>query len=244
MSDNINQPLSRLMAAVRKSKMYKDARETAGNIAMKTLDCAAQTTSKANKHYVAMRKKYDEDEYNNIVEKLDQAQQHKDYGRVSNISELGSKSVKTQSISDTIENLPMDTVIIPNYRIIKHSHLSEIAKSETLNESIVCLIEIPGVKSSSIELTFFYSEMTICAKKHYPVGLGNNNKSNENVSQCLAGNTQYGTIACKIQLPINVNEPHKVETNYTDGVLSVLIPTTQYIEPVILKYKKSRSKNI
>ena len=243
MSDDINQPLSRLMAAVSKSKMYKDAKKTAGTIAMKTLDCAANTTSKANKHYVAMRKKYDEDEYNKISDKLDQAEHNKDSGRVSNITHVPNGPNKNQLIPDTIVNLPMDTVIIPNYRIIKHSHVSEIAKSETLNESIVCLIEIPGVKSSSIELTFFYSEMTISAKKQYPAGLGDN-KPNQNVSQCLAGNTQYGTIACKIQLPINVNEPHKVETNYTDGVLSILIPTTQYIEPVILKYKKSRSKNI
>ena len=45
-------------------------------------------------------------------------------------------------------------------------------------------------------------------------------------------------------MPINVNEPHNVQTNYSDGILIVSIPTNSYIEPVILKYKKTKSKNI
>ena len=105
------------------------------------------------------------------------------------------------------------------------------------------LAEIAGVKSSTIELTFYYSEMIISAKKQYPTGLGDTKVDNI-ISESIVGDTQYGGIRCKIQLPVNVNEPHKVETNYIDGILVVSIPTNSYIEPVVLKYKKSRSKNI
>ena len=98
------------------------------------------------------------------------------------------------------------------------------------------------LKSTSIELQFYYSEMTITGKKLCPYNI--EQKCNGVIDESIHGNTYYGNISYKIQLPINVNDPHRVETQYLDGVLVVCIPTTDYIEPVVIKHKKSRSKNI
>jgi len=262
MSDAENKTLSRLMSAVGKSKIYKDTSKMVENIAYKTVECAAKTTTKASKHYVKMMKKYDDDSVSQDGVSQDTVKIHPTiihdmhYPR----NALGAQHPQQDALCNTGDTIGhpdayirmnnecasdmIDSVIIPKYRIVKRSELPKLAEStETLNQSIICYIELPGVRSSTIELTFYYSEMTISAKKNYPIGLGNK-KHDSIISESIIGNTQYGDIVCKLQLPLNVNEPHKVETNYIDGVLIVSIPTMQYIEPIVVKYKKSRSKNI
>lgn len=249
MSDVENKTLSRLMSVVGKSKIYKDTSKIVENIAYKTVECAAKTTTKASKHYVKMMKKYD-DEDNVLQDNV------KIHSAIANDTDCHQKRVVCNTgdpIGRSDANIQMnnqctsdviDSVIIPKYRIVKRSELPKLAEStETINQSIICYIELPGVRSSTIELTFYYSEMTISAKKQYPIGLGSK-KHDSIISESIVGNTQYGDITCKLQLPLNVNEPHKVETNYIDGVLIVSIPTMQYIEPIVVKYKKSRTKNI
>jgi len=233
--DGENKTLSRLMCAVSKSKIYKDTSKAVQKIADQTVTAAA---AKASKHYTTMRKKYDEE--NDILTTADTCQQPPQ--RVNKQHNAPPAVVPTPAVVPVIDTSKMiDGQIIPKYRIIKKTDLTIL--NDTTNQSIVCFIEIPGVKSSTIEMAFFYSEMVISAKKSYPNGLGD--KQNDAVvSESIVGDTQYGDISCKIQLPVNVNEPHKVETNYTDGVLAVYIPMNSYIEPVVLKYKKSRSKNI
>lgn len=242
-----NKTLSRLMSAVGKSKIYKDTTSLVENMAYKTVECAAKTTTKASKHYVKMMKKYDEeideDSKNNVKQQHVRNDIHDDkhHDKDNSKNILNSQLLDTQNC-DQINNI--DSKIIPKYRIVQRSELPKPTDSaETLNQSIICYIELPGVRSSTIELTFYYSEMKISAKKQYPIGLGCK-KHDSIISESIVGNTQYGDIECKLQLPLNVNEPHKVETNYIDGVLIVSIPTMQYIEPIVVKYKKSRSKNI
>jgi len=241
--DGENKTLSRLMCAVSKSKIYKDTSKVVQKIADQTVTAAA---AKASKHYTTMRKKYDEE--NDILTTTadTSCQQPPSPPQPQRVNKQHNApppaGVPTPAVVPVIDTSKMiDGQIIPKYRIIKKTDLTIL--NDTTNQSIVCFIEIPGVKSSTIEMAFFYSEMVISAKKSYPNGLGD--KQNDAVvSESIVGDTQYGDISCKIQLPVNVNEPHKVETNYTDGVLAVYIPMNSYIEPVVLKYKKSRSKNI
>ena len=233
--DGENKTLSRLMCAVSKSKIYKDTSKVMQKMADQTVTAAA---AKASKHYTTMRKKYDE-ENEILTTTADTPCQQPQRVNKQHIAPPAVPVIVPAGVNDTCKMI--DGQIIPKYRIIKKTDLTIL--NDTTNQSIVCFIEIPGVKSSTIEMAFFYSEMVISAKKSYPNGMGD--KQNDAVvSESIVGDTQYGDISCKIQLPVNVNEPHKVETNYTDGVLAVYIPMNSYIEPVVLKYKKSRSKNI
>ena len=233
-----NKTLSRLMSAVGKTKIYKDTSKVVQGLAVKTVDCAARTTTTASKHYMMMKKKYDEDE---LTEQEIASTTAERRGEADCLPDPlpGNQPCGVQT--NCYNNESIEAAIVPKYRIIKKTDVA--ISNDTTNQSIVCYIEMAGVKSSTIELTFYYSEMLISGKKQYPSGLGDTSTANI-ISESIVGNTQYGVINCKIQLPINVNEPHKVETNYADGVLIVSIPTNSYIEPVVLKYKKSRSKNI
>jgi len=215
--------------------VFSDLDNIVQDMAVKTVDCAARTSSTASKHYMMMKKKYNEEDDQAASETTSDTTEHALNSRTNH------QAIRNDDIAGVMHDESIGGVIVPKYRIIKKTDVA--ISNDTTNQSIVCYIEMAGVKSSTIELTFYYSEMSISAKKQYPNGLGDI-KMESIISESIVGNTQYGVINCKIQLPINVNEPHKVETNYTDGVLIVSIPTNSYIEPVVLKYKKSRSKNI
>lgn len=216
-----NKTLSRLMAAVSKSKIYKDTSKAMQDMAEKTVECAVKTTSHAQKHYKIIKKKYDDDIRETSVQSM------------SYINKINS--------SNNVTNESIEQKLVPKYRIVKQTLLDpNIQEMSSSNQLINLYIEIPGVKSSTIELKFYYSEMTIIGKKMCPYNI--NQKCNGTIDESIVGNTLYGNLEYTIQLPINVNEPRKVETQYIDGVLIVSIPTTEYIEPIIVKHKRSRSK--
>ena len=112
----------------------------------------------------------------------------------------------------------------PKYRIIKNKR-----------GDLICLVEIPGVKSNSIVMSFYYADMTIRASKLQPY-------DESELTQSIIGNTQYGDISCVIRLPSVVDNPSKVLCDYVDGILTVTIPHSHSAKPTVVRYKKSKSR--
>lgn len=182
---NHSQSLSRLISAVGKSKICKDALVMVATTASNKLNGFASNSQ--------------------------------------NVDEKEAQSGSTESKQPSDENIINSEQETPKYRIIKNKQ-----------EDLICLIEMPGVKSNSIVMSFYYSDMTIKATKLPPY-------DNE-LTQSIIGNTQYGDINCVIRLPSVVDNPSRVLCDYADGVLAITIPYSHSAKPIVVKYKKSKSR--
>lgn len=131
-----------------------------------------------------------------------------------------------------------------------------------LKHSVKIYIELPGVASDSIHMSFFMSDLIIRATKPRPYGsdiVNEEDRSDDLVpppavppaavpgasvdAPAIMGNMKYGSIYCVINLPIIVNCDKDIAYNYANGILKITIPKACIQDPVVIKYKK-RSKHV
>lgn len=179
------------------------------------------------------------------------------------------------NVSNTTNRLKKNVNNVLNGKYWKESNNANINE---LNYSIVednkklykIYIELPGVLSESINMSFYMHDLIITAIKPTPSGIKifnlpsesnfdeesstgpsgsspSSSSSDSSYKNCdkqdkkITGNMKYGSIHSIIQLPVIVTSHNNIQYVYVNGILKITIPIIAVQDPVVIKYKK-RSK--
>ena len=179
------------------------------------------------------------------------------------------------NVSNTTNHIKKNFNNVLNGSYWKESNNANINE---LNYSIVednkklykIYIELPGVLSESINMSFYMHDLIITAIKPTPSGIkicnlpseshfdeesstgpsgssplsSSSDSSHNNCDKQdkkITGNMKYGSIHSIIQLPVIVTSHNNIQYVYVNGILKITIPMIAVQDPVVIKYKK-RSK--
>jgi HSP20 family molecular chaperone IbpA len=186
-----------------------------------------------------------------------------------------AKKWMNNNVSDTTNHIKKNLDNVLNGKYWKEPNNANICN---LNYSIVedkkkmykIYVELPGVLSESISMSFYMHDLIINAVKPTPSGIkicnlpsesnspdistsgpsgsspsgsgsGSSHQNHEQQDKKITGNMKYGSIHSIIQLPVIVTSDNDIQYVYVNGILKITIPMMAVQDPVVIKYKK-RSK--
>ena len=185
-----------------------------------------------------------------------------------------AKKWMNNNASDTTNHIKKKLDNVLNGKYWKEPNNANI---RNLNYSIVedkkkmykIYVELPGVLSESISMSFYMHDLIINAVKPTPSGIkicnlpcesnspdistsgpsgsspsgssGSSYQNHEQQDKKITGNMKYGSVHSIIQLPVIVTSDNDIQYVYVNGILKITIPMMAVQDPVVIKYKK-RSK--